>query len=470
MKTRREFLASLASVPAVGPRAHSRDANRPNILFLLTDDHRWDALGCMGNKVIRTPHLDRLAADGTLFLNNFCSTAICMASRASIFTGLHERSHGISRFDLPLTPQAFARGYPALLRKAGYRTGFIGKYGVGNTMPAAEFDYWKGFPGQGRYFVEHNGRTVHLTNLMGDQAVEFLESGDAKQPFCLSVSFKAPHAQDEDPRQYLYDPGLENLYQNATVPVPKTATRRYYEELPPFLQNSEGHIRWKKRFATPEEYQKSVKAYYRLITGVDNVVGRIRKKLDEIGQAANTVIIFTSDNGYYLGERWLADKWYLHEESVRTPLIIFDPRLPQSRRGRRRREMTLNLDLAPTMLDVAGLKPPASMQGRSLLPLVRGERISWRTEFFYSHLFQHPGIPKSEGIRNERWMYARYIETDPLYEELYDLRRDPFEEHNLAHDSSASEQLQAMRKRWQAWRDALARWSPDVSWQDPPLS
>jgi len=163
MKTRREFLASLASVPAVGPRAHSRDANRPNILFLLTDDHRWDALGCMGNKVIRTPHLDRLAADGTLFLNNFCSTAICMASRASIFTGLHERSHGISRFDLPLTPQAFARGYPALLRKAGYRTGFIGKYGVGNTMPAAEFDYWKGFPGQGRYFVEHNGRTVHLT-------------------------------------------------------------------------------------------------------------------------------------------------------------------------------------------------------------------------------------------------------------------------------------------------------------------
>jgi len=170
--TRRRFLAGAAAAALPAP---SQSSKRPNILFLLADDQRWDALGCMGNRIIRTPVIDRLAAEGVTFYNNFCATAICMTSRASIFTGQLEKTHGVSSFQRQLSADAFARTYPALLRKTGYRTGFIGKFGLGGELPAAEFDYFKGFPGQGKYVQVVNGKTLHLSGVMGDQALEFLE-------------------------------------------------------------------------------------------------------------------------------------------------------------------------------------------------------------------------------------------------------------------------------------------------------
>src|SRR5882724_6971511 len=185
--TRRRFLAGAAAGALPAP---SQSSQRPNILFLLADDQRWDALGCMGNRIIRTPVIDRLAAEGVTFYNNFCATAICMTSRASIFTGQLEKTHGVSSFQRELSPEAFSRTYPVLLRKAGYRTGFIGKFGLGGKLPAAEFDYFKGFPGQGKYVQVVDGKTLHLTDVMGDQALEFLEGSSAEQPFCLSISFK----------------------------------------------------------------------------------------------------------------------------------------------------------------------------------------------------------------------------------------------------------------------------------------
>ena len=462
---RRGFLAGGFAAAARAALPQSR-APRPNILFLLTDDQRWDTLGAMGNAIIKTPNLDRLAAQGVTFRNNFCTTAICMSSRASILTGLYMRAHGINDFHTPLRPADFDRTYPALMRAAGYRTGFIGKWGVGDDMPRDRFDYFKGFPGQGRYFEK--GATDHLTNIQGEQAEEFLDGCRADQPWCLSVSFKAPHAQDEDPKQYLYDPALASLYRDAVIPVPKTAAPEYFERMPDVFRDCEGRTRWRWRFDTPAHYQEMVKAYYRLITGVDIVAGRIRQALADRDFDRNTVVVFTSDNGYFLGERGMADKWLMYEESIRTPLIVYDPRRPG--RGLTRTEMTLNIDLAPTLLDLAGVPAPGCMHGRSLGPLLGAAKPAWRREWFYEHHFQLPPkslTPRSEGIRTEDWKYIRYIDTRPVREELYDLRRDPLEEHNLAGDPRHRDRLATLRSRWETWTGALTRWSPAAKWSDP---
>ena len=460
--SRRGFLATTAGVaPTFAQRA-----DRPNIVFLLTDDHRWDALGCMGNRLIRTPHLDRMAGQGVRFRNAFVTTAICMTSRASIFTGLYARGHGILDFNTPFSEAQFARTYPALLREHGYHTGFIGKYGVGNVMPAAKFDYWRGFPGQGRYFPQGEPGK-HLTELMGDQALEFLGGAPKEKPFNLSISFKAGHVQDEDPRQFLPSPASEHLYEGVRFPVPKTADPRYIDMLPIEFHRSEARRRWGIRFSTPRLFQESVRNYYRLLSEMDTVVGRIREKLDQMGAASNTVIVFTGDNGFYLSEHGLAGKWFPHEESIRVPLLVYDPRLPAYRRGAVQDQMALNIDLAPTLLRAAGIVPPNGIHGRDLYPLLEGREEPWRSEWFYEHLFENAGLPKSEGLRTDRWKYGRYIGCDPLFEELFDLRADPLEERNLARDPAHSGTLNQLRSRWSIWRQHLESWGPGAAWKEP---
>lgn len=458
MIRRRTFLGT-ALAAAAPPR------RRPNIVFLLTDDQRWDSLGCMGNRIIQTPNVDRLARDGVVFENNFVTTAICMTSRACIFTGLMERSHGISSFATPFTPEQMALTYPALLRKAGYRTGFIGKYGVGKGLPSGAFDYFEAFPGQGHYFPPNS--KDHLTRIQERQCLEFLDGCSKDQPFALSVSFKAPHVQDQDPRQFLYDPADEAMYRDVEIPVPPTATEAHYRALPPFLHDSEGRRRWEMQFKTPEMYQRSVKGYYRLISEVDRAVGAVVDALAKRGDLDNTLIVYTGDNGYFLGEHGLSHKWYLYEESIRTPLVIWDPRLPKAQRGRRRKEMSLNIDIAPTLLRAAGIEPPPGMQGRDLTPLLRGQAAGWRKEWFYSHLFEHPRIPPSEGVRDERFSYIRWIAEKPEYEQLFDHVADPHNTKNLAGDPRHKVTLEKMRARWKAWRDGLAGWRPDRQWRDP---
>jgi arylsulfatase A-like enzyme len=458
--TRRGLLASAAPAFLKG----APDRRRPNLLFLLTDDHRWDALGCMGHPFLKTPNLDRLAAGGALFENNFCSTAICMTSRASIFTGLLEPSHGISSFQKPFSADQMARTYPAMLRAAGYRTGFIGKYGVGAKLPENAFDFMEAFPGQGHYYQKKNGQFIHLTALQQDHALRFLEGNPAGQPFNLSVSFKAPHVQDEDPNQFLYDPADESMYADVTVGAPPASEMRHFEALPPFLQNSEGRNRWKLQFDTPGKYQRMTKGYYRLLTEVDRMIGNVVEALRKSGQLDNTVIVFTGDNGYFLGEHGLSHKWYLYEESVRTPLIVWDGRAVR-RRGLRRKEMSLNIDIAPTLLRFAGLEPPPSMQGRDLAPLLGGGKPAWRKEWFYSHLFEHKLIPRSEGIRTERWAYIRWL--DHNREQLFDIQRDPHNTADLAGQGQHARTLEALRARREAWRAAFGGWSADRRWTDP---
>jgi len=450
---RREWMLAASGGPWVRRLNAQQGGTRPNIIFLLTDDQRWDSLGCMGNRFVRTPEIDRMSSQGVTFTNNFVTTSICMTSRASIFLGQYARTHKINDFSTPFTAEQFRRTYPQLMRGAGYHTGFIGKYGVGDEMPAREFDYWQGFPGQGKYFP-HGEPGKHLTELMGDQAMEFLEGAPTDKPFCLSISFKAAHVQDEDPRQFLPSPATEALYRGEVFPVPKTAEPRYIQMLPIEVHRSEGRRRWAVRFATPELYQASVRNYYRLITEVDMAVGRLRRALERRGAGQNTVIVYSSDNGFYLGEHGLAGKWLMHEESIRTPMIVYDPRLAAGQRGRRE-EMTLNIDIAPTLLEAAGMDAPRQMQGRSLYRLLDGKSTAWRKEFFYEHNFDHAWIPQTEGVRTDRWKYTRYVTTSPEFEELFDLEKDPLEERNLAREGAHAAKLDEMRATYRTWREKL---------------
>ncbi|MGJ5818450.1 sulfatase family protein [Paludibaculum fermentans] len=447
MKTsRRAFLASPSLLAMQGRK-------RPNILFLLTDDQRWDSLGCMGNRIVQTPNIDRLSRGGVAFEKQFVTTAICVTSRASIFTGQYARCHGVADFNKQFTAEQLNRIYPVALRHAGYRTGFIGKWGLDKApAPKEAFDYWAGFLGQGKYFPEGEPGP-HLTTIMTGQAQEFLQSCKQHEPFCLSVSFKAPHVQDEDPRQFLYDPAESALYANLRMPVPKTMDSESITKLPLSVQRSEGRRRWGVRFSTPELFQQSVKGYYRLISGVDRSVGAILGQLEKLGLRENTIVVYTGDNGFYLGEHGLAGKWFMHEESIRVPLIVQGPGIAA---GRRVNAMSLNVDLAPTVLDLAGVKIPGEMQGRSLRPWLAGQSPSWRSEWFYEHQFRAAGwIPPTDGIRTERWKYTRYPEESPVFEELYDLNADPLEERNLSAEAAHRSTLEALRARRKAWSESL---------------
>jgi arylsulfatase A-like enzyme len=292
---------------------------------------------------------------------------------------------------------------------------------------------------------------------MGDQAVEFIDGVRPGKPFCLSVSFKAPHRQDADPCEFLYPPDLARMYREVTIPLPRLSDPAFFDALPDFFDDCENRRRWKVHFGSPELVQHSVKAYYRLISGVDRVVGRIMDKLDERNLGQDTIVIYTSDNGFYLGDRGLSAKAFPHDVSIRVPLVIYDPRLPARRRPKRCDKIVLNVDLAPTILKMAGLEVPDAMQGKSLVPLVEGRNVDWRTEFYYEELCELESvfIPRSVAVRNQRFKYMRFIDADPLYEELYDLSSDTAEEHNLVDKPKHAKTLEQMRRTCESWRERV---------------
>jgi arylsulfatase A-like enzyme len=411
----------------------------------VTDDQRWDALGCAGNPVILTPNMDLLAGRGVRFANAFATTPICAASRASILTGLYERAHGYTFERPPLSREFVAASYPLLLRRTGYRTGFVGKLGVqlNEGDAAAMFDFFQ--PSAQPYFKTVAGTRRHLTDINTDRAVEFLQGCTPGRPFCLSLSYWAPHAEDSEPEQYFWPESCDGLYADAPLEPPGSAARALFEAQPAFLRENLNRVRWHWRFDTPEKYRRMVKGYYRMISAVDAGLGRLLEALERLDLDQNTVVIVTSDNGYFLGERGYAGKWTMHEPSIRVPLIICDQRGPAGG-GAVLEEMVLNVDLAPTVLDLAGIEPPETMQGRSLLPLVRGEAAVRRSEIFTEHLWEHPRIPRTEAVRTESWKYIRYPQH-PEFEELYGLADDPGEERNLAGLPDFGSRLFEMRSR-----------------------
>ncbi|MCP5053886.1 MAG: sulfatase-like hydrolase/transferase, partial [bacterium] len=230
-----------------------------------------------------------------------------------------------------------------------------------------------------------------------------------------------------------WPPACDDLYRDVHIPDAALSDPAFFNALPDFMKTSLNRIRWKWRFNDPDKYQKMVKGYYRMISGVDLEVGKLIHELKRLGLFKDTIIIFTGDNGYFLGERGFAGKWLLHEPSIRVPLIIFHPQGAKKNRGGVFAQPALNIDIAPTILAMAGVSPPERMQGMSLLPLFDNESSEWRREIFCEHLYNYPGIPKSEGIRTSRWKYIRYLDH-PEYRELYDLQNDVLEARNLAKD------------------------------------
>jgi arylsulfatase A-like enzyme len=390
--------------------------------------------------------MDSLAALGVRVKQAFASTPICAASRASILTGLYERTHGHTFTKPPLDQHLTGISYPTLLREAGYHTGFIGKLGVGLEEGLIEemFDTHRvtAYP----YFKDVAGKSRHLTELHGDYAVDFLQNRPTDRPFCLSLSFWAPHADDGSDEQYFWPPACDALYRDVRIPEPDLSDPAFFEALPEFLKRSLNRARWHWRFDDPRKYQQMVKGYYRMISGIDLVIGRVTAELERSGAAGSTVIILTSDNGYFLGERGFAGKWLMHDLSIGIPMIVLDPRAPGRRQGVVRNELVLNVDLPPTILGLAGIPTPDLMQGHSLLPLIEGKKPVWRDDIVCEHLWDHPEIPRSQCLRTDRWKYIRYLDH-PEYEELYDLREDPAESMNLSRVTSHAFRLNELRDR-----------------------
>jgi arylsulfatase A-like enzyme len=422
---------------------------RPNLLFITTDDQRFDMLGVV-HPFLETPNMDRLAAAGVRFENAFVTTPICAASRASLLTGLVERTHRYTFGTPPLADRLADQSYPVLLREAGYDTGFVGKFGV-NTEPgatAAMFDTY--VPQWAPYLVEQeDGSRLHLTDIAADTAIDFLRASDPMRPFALTLSFNAPHADDGDERQYVWPEAMDGMYSDVDIPAPPLSEPTFFDALPEFLKEASlNRIRWFWRFDTPEKAQQMTRGYLRMISGVDAAVGRVLGELEDLGLASNTVVILMGDNGYFLGERGYAGKWLPYELSIRVPLIVYDPRIEGDVRGSVPSQPVLNIDIAPTLLDLAGVDIPTTMQGASLLPILEGASpVQWRSDFFVEHLMEHESIARHEGVRGEQYKYARYFEQEPVYEELYDLLADPMETTNLAGDPDYHEILAELRRR-----------------------
>ncbi|MGB3798967.1 MAG: sulfatase-like hydrolase/transferase, partial [Lewinella sp.] len=286
---------------------------RPNIIFILTDDQRYDALGYAGNPLAHTPEMDRLAEAGTYFSHAMVTTPICAASRASILSGVYERTHRFNFQTGNIPDQYLAGAYPAALREAGYHTGFYGKYGIRYEGEDRMFDEYETYDRnnayadhRGYYYKTIDGDTVHLTRYTGQQALDFVDRhADSEKPFCLSLSFSAPHAHDAAADQYFWQSETDQLLTDLDVPPPALGAQENFDALPPAVRDGFNRLRWTWRYDTPEKYQHSVKGYFRMIAGIDLEIGKLRARLDERGIADNTVIIVMGDNGYFLGERQL---------------------------------------------------------------------------------------------------------------------------------------------------------------------
>ncbi len=468
------FFLSIFGI-ACGSEGEPSGTSKPNIIFLLTDDQRYDALGCMGNNEILTPRIDELAGRGLLFTNYYNTTAICMASRATIMTGMYEYKTGCNFQHGPLTQDKFESSYPVLLREAGYRTGFAGKFGFGvvpsdvisnsnwhsnDRMPMDQFDWWRGWPGQGKYatadnefMAEYAERYPHVSGALGAAAVDFIrKSGDQGKPFCLSVSFKAPHSPVRP------DPEYDDVYEGKTFTKPCNYGVEAADHLPEQSKTDRQFKKLWKRWA-PGNYDEAIAQYYQLIYGVDVAVGMILDELKKLGIEDNTIIIFTSDNGYFCGSHGFGGKVLPYEEGSRAPLIIYDPRSKYAGEGKRSGALSGNIDMAPTILDLAGLKIPEHMDGVSLVPVLRKPDREVKEDQLFIQAWGERSVQNMTVIKdNFKYLYWYYGEGMEPAEELYDLDADCNEMENLAGSPGMEDRLEEMRKVYDRY---LEQWKSE---------
>jgi N-acetylglucosamine-6-sulfatase len=435
--------------------ADEPQAKRPNVLFVLTDDQRWDALGCAGHEWFKSPHLDRLAKEGVQFTNAFVTTSLCSPSRASMLSGVYAHRHKVlNNFtdypeDLP--------NYPRQLQAAGYETAYIGKWHMGedDDRQRPGFDHWMSHKGQGNYWDNEfniNGkrevRKGYYTRVVSDAAIDWLKQKHDK-PWCLVVGQKAPHGGPIIP-----EPKYEHAFDQ--IPIKKPAS---YD----FFKTAQGKPAWIEE-AWPtwhgaggplyniKDYDKFVRAYYGTLGSVDESMGQIYDTLKDLGVLDDTLIIFTSDNGFVLGEHGRVDKRVMYEPSIRIPLVVRYPKLAKP--GTVIDHTVLSLDLAPSILDICGAPPLANINGKSFKPLLQGSdkplHKSWLYEYNYEPQFAY--TPNVRGIRTDTWKYIRYPHGDGTADrytaELYNLAKDPHELRNLIDDPAAAEQKALMETEY----------------------
>lgn len=432
----------------------SEAAERPNIVFFFADDQTTSTVGCYGNQVIQTPNIDELAKRGTRFEKAYVSQAICWVSRTTILTGLTGRSYGTSANPEQARPDAVQTLYTDLLREQGYRTGFYGKWHA--KMPQdfkreAHFDEFEAISRNPYYKKQPDGSLRHETELIVDRGIEFVKSQPKGKPFALNLWFNACHAEDSDRRpgigHFPWPRAVDGMYEDIEIAPPRLGDPEIFNAQPNFLQTTINRERYFWRWNTPQKYQTNMRAYYRMVSGIDGAIGRFLKALEEAGLAENTIIVYSADNGYYMANRGFAGKWSHYENALQVPLIVMDPRVPKEEQGKVTDALALNLDLPATFLDWADVDVPKRYQGQSLQPVVKGAKpADWRTETFHEHFAVRNRIPAFEGIRDGNLKYVRYFDHDN-YEFLHDLESDPDELVNLVGNPKYTEQLQALRDR-----------------------
>lgn len=522
--TRRNFLkaAGLGAAALAGrglargvQSPTARPTGRPNIIVILADDQRADYLGCAGHPIIRTPNIDALAKRGTYFVNAFVTTAACTPSRTSIMTGQYERKHGITfGSNSALKLEAFAKTYPMVLKQAGYFTGYVGKnhtpvgrgggkVGYASGVMDQQFDYWYGNHGHSTFYpktrhrIYRNAAVDTQVEVFQEGAVNFLEPNEkflagAKQflkarpkgkPFCLMVNFNVPHSAGTGTMRKL--PTDDALYRTAYRDrigdfrmhpnyIPHAGIRT--PKIPRHVYNGE-YIKSYSYVKTPASMREQMVRVCQTVSGIDRLTGRLVAELTGQGVADNTIIVYFSDHGIQFGEHGLGGKVLLYEQSIRVPMIICDPRMPAARRGTKVAQPALSIDIAPTILDLAGVDAPDGIQGASLKGLMLGESVRWRDDFFCENMFMGQNYPRIECVHGQRWKYIRYFDKkldrshavsltasirgeEPIYEELYDLQADPQETRNLAGQPKHRDVLDKMRRR-NAELVKLAKGGPD---------
>ncbi len=462
------FLVANAAAPNVSNAAAPTSvmsAKRPNVVFILTDDQRWNCLGLADNSAMATPNIDRLGREGVYFRNAFCTTSLCSPSRASILGGLYAHSHGVSNnfteypTDLPT--------FPRQLQKAGYQTAYIGKYHMGekNDDRRPGFDYFVTHQGQGQYYDNvfcFNGKQRreikgYYTRVVTNMAIEWLDKRDKNRPFMLFMGHKAPHSF------YIPEPQYAHAFDDVDIRYPLTAFHlqdnpKWYQARLDTWHGIYGPIfDYRKKFPDRSargvlDFANMVRAYRGTIISVDDSVGQIYNYLKSIGELDNTLIIFTTDNGLLEGEHGMVDKRTMHEASIRLPLVVRYPGLTAPDAPKIIDEQVLTVDFAPTILDICHAEPLPKVHGRSWKKLVRTGDPDWRRSWYYEYNYekQFPYTPNVRGVRTDRWKYIRYPHGDGSPDrhmaELYEIRADPNETHNLINDPQYVPVVKRLRK------------------------
>lgn len=500
---------------------------RPNIIFVLTDDQSYELLGCTGNTIVQTPAIDKMAGEGILFTNAHVTSAICTPSRVSILLGQYERKHGVNfNSGTSVSDKAWEQSYPMVLRANGYYTGWIGKNhapigkgGYDSGVMEKSFDYW--YAGHGhlsfypkdRHKIFNDAIAFTQPEIINEGvndfldpnerklkgAIKFLETRPSDKPFMLSINFNLPHgASTETMKMKVEDDEIyKTLYRDKDIPLPPNYIAKAdikTPKLPADLLHAEDRQVGYNYVDTPAGIKERLIREMEAMTGIDRMIGNLRKKLKDLKIDKNTVIIFTSDHGLFGGEYGLGGKALCYEKTTHVPFIVYDPRVSKKAKGITSDALVQTLDIAPTMLAMAGIPAPKTFQGKDISNLIKGDKEEVRNYVYTENLWStHFGNPRCEAVQNKEWKYISYYKNNnfsatkkikyakeigisqnemlynmhdpeiavyrdyidsplngekPVYEELYHLKQDPQELHNLVNDNKYAGVLETLKKQW----------------------